>query len=271
MPAELKTDCKSVDAELDRQFGGHGQLLSPQARQHLDECERCRRLYQFLAERPPALAVTPEVQRRISENMQKSLTPVSRLRSTPVLAVQLLIVFVLLAAAVTSMMKVIGIAAMSVGQLAGISAILALGVALLSRSLAWQMTPGSMQKIPAWSAITILGIGLLAGMVFLFPWRMPEAFLARGWHCLRTGLALAVPVAALFWLLVRRGAPLNLTTLCATLGAIAGLFSVTVLQFTCNLQDIGHLTVWHGGVLVISTLMGALIGKVVERFRRVPA
>ena len=93
MPTELKTDCKSLDAELDKQFGGQSQPLSPQARQHLDECERCRKLYQYLAETPPAAAVSPEVQRRIVERAQKSLEPVSQLRSISVLAGQLLIVF----------------------------------------------------------------------------------------------------------------------------------------------------------------------------------
>jgi hypothetical protein len=179
-----------------------------------------------------------------------------------------LIVFLLLTAALASMMKLVGIDAMSLRQLAGVSAILALGAVLLSRSIAWQMTPGSRQRIPAWYAVAILGAGLLAGIVFLFPWKMPEAFLARGLHCLRVGLALAIPAAVLFWLLARRGAPLDLTTLGATLGAIAGLLSVTMLQFTCDLQNIGHLLVWHGGVLVISTLLGAVIGQSAGRFRR---
>jgi predicted anti-sigma-YlaC factor YlaD len=259
-----------LDAELDKQFGGQSQPLSPQARQHLDECERCRKLYKYLAETPPTAAVSPEVQRRIVERAQKSLEPVSQLRSISVLAGQLLIVFVLLAAAASSMMKVAGIEAMNMGELIGISAILALGVVLLSRSLAWQMTPGSMQRIPARTALSILGAGLLIGIVFLFPWKTPEAFMTRGLRCLRIGLTLAVPTVVLFWILVRRGAPLNRTTLGATLGALAGLFSVTVLQFTCNLQDIGHLLVWHGGVLVISTVIGALLGRSIGRFRRDP-
>lgn len=268
MPTELKTDCKSLDAELDKQFGGQSQPLSPQARQHLVECERCRKLYQYLAETRPTAAVSPEVQRRIVERAQKSLEPVSQLRSISVLAGQLLIVFVLLAAAASSMMKVAGIEAMNMVQLIGISAILALGVLLLSRSLAWQMTPGSMQRIPARTALLILGAGFLIAIVFLFPWKTPEAFMTRGLRCLRIGLTLAVPTAVVFWILVRRGAPLNRTTLGATLGALAGLLSVTVLQFTCNLQDIGHLLVWHGGVLVISTVMGALLGRSIGRFRR---
>ena len=175
-----------------------------------------------------------------------------------------MVAFFLIAAAVTSMMKVAGIEAMNLPQLIGISLILALGVALLSLSLAWQMKPGSLQRIPARAAIGILAAGLAAGIVLLFPWRTPEAFLVRGWHCLRAGLALAVPAALVFAFLARRGARLSLGMLGGTLGAIAGLLGVTVLQFTCALQDIGHLLVWHGGVLVISTLAGALIGRSVS-------
>ncbi len=267
MAAALKMECKSVDAELDRQFGKPGQPLSPTARQHLDECERCTNLYRYLTQPAPAWSVSPELEQKISKNAKGSLQPVSRLRSTSVRAAQLLIVFVLLAAAVTSMMKILGIEAMSRAQLAGISAVLALGVVLLTRSLAWQMTPGSLQRIPAWSAVAIVGAGLLAGTVILFPWQTPEEFIEHGWRCLRTGLTLAVPTAALFWLSVRRGAFVNLTTLGATLGAIAGLLSVTVLQFTCNMQEIAHLLVWHGGVLAISTVIGALIGGSVARLR----
>jgi len=39
-----------------------------------------------------------------------------------------------------------------------------------------------------------------------------------------------------------------------------------VLQFTCDLQDIGHLLVWHGGVLVLATLAGTLVGDCLSRF-----
>jgi hypothetical protein len=265
MPVEIHTDCRLVDAELDRQL--HGDPLSPPARQHLDRCPRCRSLYETLAAAPVIYPIAADTHRRIVANIEQSLKPVSHIKSTAALAAQLLLVFILLAAAVTSMMKLVGIETMNGVQLLGISAIFAFGVVLLSRSLAWQMTPGSLQKIPALAAVAILGIGVLAGFVILFPWKTPEAFFVRGWHCLRAGMALAVPAGALFWLLVCRGAPLDLTTLGGTLGAIGGLLSVTVLQFTCNLQDIGHLLTWHGGVLVISTVAGAVIGRCAAMFR----
>jgi hypothetical protein len=50
----------------------------------------------------------------------------------------------------------------------------------------------------------------------------------------------------------------------ASLGAIAGLLSVTVLQFKCDTQQAIHLLVWHGAVLVLSTTVGFLIGRAAE-------
>jgi hypothetical protein len=122
------------------------------------------------------------------------------------------------------------------------------------------MRPGSLRRNPEWASVGILAASLVVGIVMLFPWKTPDAFVVRGWRCLRVGLVMAVPVGLAFWFLAQRGAPLRLRSLGGTLGALAGLLAVTVLQYTCDLQDIGHLLVWHGGVLVLSTLAGALAG-----------
>lgn len=205
MIAGIETDCKLVDAALDQQFAGRG---SHDVRKHIAECERCRALYRYLAEEIPAPAVSCEVEDRIAHTIQSSLKPVSRLRSTAAIAAQLTIVFLLISAAVVSRMKVAGFEVMNLPQLIGISAILSFGVVLLAVSLAWQMRPGSLRRIPEWASVGILLAGLLAGIVLLFPWRTPEAFVVRGLQCLGAGLVMAVPVALVFWLLVRRGAPL---------------------------------------------------------------
>ncbi len=267
MVAGIKTSCKLVDADLDSQFDGRGSPLSPEVQRHLEECERCRTLYNYLAEGFPAGTVSHEMERQIVQTIQGSLKPVSRLRSAAAIAAQLILVFLLISAAVISRMKVAGFEVMSLPQLIGISAILFFGVVLLTMSLAWQMTPGSLRRIPEWASVGILAAGLLVGMVLLFPWTTPDAFTVRGLRCLRAGLILAVPVSLVFWFLVRRGAPLGLRSMGGTLGAIAGLLGVTVLQYTCDLQNIGHLLVWHGGVLTLSTLAGALIGDCLGRFR----
>jgi len=266
MLAEIKTDCRLVDAELDRQFAGRGLQLSPEVQKHLDECDRCRTLYSYLAEEFPADTVSREVEHQIVQTIQGSLKPVSRLRSTAASAAQFMIAFVLISAAVVSRMKVVGFEVMNWQQLVGITTILCSGVVLLSLSLAWQMRPGSLRRIPEWASVGILGAGLVVGILLLFPWKTPDAFIVRGWRCLRAGLILAAPTSLIFGFLVRRGTPLCLRLLGGTLGAIAGLLAVTVLQYTCDLQDIGHLLVWHGGVFLLSTLAGALIGDCISRF-----
>lgn len=266
MLAGLKTDCKLVDAELDRQFAGRGSRLSLEAQRHLDECERCKTLYSYLAEEFPAATVSREVEHRIIQTIHGSLKPVSRLRSTAAIAAQLMVVFLLISAAIISQMRVVGFEVMNLPQVIGISTILSSGVVLLALSLAWQMRPGSLRRIPEWASVGILAATLMVGIILLFPWKTSDAFVVRGWRCLRAGLTLAVPVSLIFWFLVRRGALLSLRLLGGTLGAIAGLLAVTVLQYTCDLQDIGHLLVWHGGVLMLSTLAGMLAGDCLSRF-----
>jgi hypothetical protein len=267
MVAEIRTDCKLIDAQLDRQFAGRGSQLSLEVQKHLDECERCRTLYSVLAEEFPIGVVSTGTEHSIVETIRGSLKPVRRLRSTAAVAVELVVVFLLISVAVISRMKVVGVAVMTPPQLIGISTILSLGAVLLAVSLAWQMRPGSLRRIQEWAAVGIPAAVLLAGIVLLFPWKTPEAFVVRGWRCLRVGLILAVPAALAFGLLVRRGAPLSLKSLGGTLGAIAGLLGVTVLQYTCDLQNIGHLVVWHGGVFVLSTLAGVVAGHCLSRTR----
>jgi hypothetical protein len=90
-------------------------------------------------------------------------------------------------------------------------------------------------------------------------------FLSRGWPCLALGSAIAIPGGVLFWLLTRRGVPLSASAFGGTLGAIAGLLGLTVLQFRCIYQDAAHLLVWHGGVLVLSITTGILVALAIER------
>jgi hypothetical protein len=266
MRAGENNGCRRVDVELDRQFAGRGLPLSSEAQRHLEECERCETLYRSLANDFPTDAVSGEVEQQIVRRIQGSLKPVPRLRSTAAIASQIVIVFLLIALAAISRMKVIGFAVMTLPQLTGMSAVLSLGIVFVALSLAWQMRPGSSRWIPEWALLTMLVAGLVMFIALLFPWKTSDAFVLRGFRCLGAGLALSAPAALVFGYMVRRGAPLNLTSAGATVGAAAGLLGVAVLQYTCDLQNIGHLLVWHVGVVVLSTLAGALIGGSFMRY-----
>ncbi|HEV2200772.1 MAG TPA: NrsF family protein [Bryobacteraceae bacterium] len=218
-----------------------------------------------LLELAPAPELSPDLHRRISGALAASLQPVKPMPAARVLAGQFAAIFLVFAASLIAMMGVTGFRTLDARQALGILTILAVGVALLPLVLAWQVIPGSQQKIPPRLAWACFGVGFLTGAALLFPWRGVEAFVSRGWPCLLAGSAVAVPGGILFWLLSRRGVPLSAGTFGGTLGAIAGLLGLTVLQFRCIYQDVAHLLVWHGGVLVLSITAGVLVALAARR------
>ena len=264
---ELTPGCQAVDRELDRGFGAPRSNLSEQVRRHLEQCERCRMLYEWASRGIPSSS-SPELYGKIQSAIQASLQRVSPRPSARAIAFEFGAAFLLGAIPAAAMMGLGGVEKMNVFQLIAITVVLALGVALLALSLAWQVTPGSLRRISVRGAVSILVAGFIVGVVFLFPWHTPEAFLARGWPCLRLGLLMALPSALLFWLVARRGAPLEMKALGGTLGAISGLLGVSVLQFHCDRQETEHLLFWHGGVLLVSIAAGVLIASAAGHLRR---
>ena len=217
----------------------------------------------------PSSELSPDLHRKISGALTASLQPVKPMPAARVLTGQFASIFLVFAAALIAMMGVTGFRALHAWQAVGIVAVLAVGVSLFSLTLAWQIRPGSLQKIPAKLSWAYFGVGFLTGAALLFPWRGAEAFVSRGWPCLLTGSAVAIPGGVLFWLLTRRGVPLSAGAFGGTLGAIAGLLGLTVLQFHCLYQNAAHLLVWHGGILVLSITTGLLVALAIERNGRV--
>jgi hypothetical protein len=223
-----------------------------------------------LLELAPAPELSSDLHRKISSALASSLQPAKPMSATGVLAGQFASVFLVFAAALIAMMGVTGFQTLNAWQTLGILAILAVGVSLLSLALAWQIRPGSQQRIPAKLLWACFGVGFLTGVALLFPWRGAEAFVSRGWPCLLMGSAVAIPGGILFWLLTRRGVPLSAGTFGGTLGAIAGLLGLTVLQFHCIYQDAAHLLVWHGSVLALSITAGVVVALAIERHGKGP-
>lgn len=259
------TECAEIDIEFDSQFGSDRQPLSELARRHLETCERCRKLYQWIQEPAAGIGDSARLQSGIRNSLQNSLTSVAPIWSPRALVTQFAAIFLLLTVSVAVVMGVAGVFHMSRIQLVTITAFLIAGAGLLCRSLAWQMVPGSLHRYSPGMLAALLTVGFLLITAVLFPFREPEAFADRGWHCLKAGLLLAAPASLLFWILVRRGAMLRISALGASLGAAAGLVSVAVLQAACPYQDLAHLLVWHGSVLVLSILAGAGIANGIQR------
>lgn len=255
------TECTQIDVVLD----GQGSLLSDEALHHLDQCPRCRTLYDWMSEVSPAASISPAHEQRIAHSLQMSLPPVRPLPPLQVSIAKLIVLFVAVSAGFIVAMGTAGIARASLTQIVGIGVLLTTGVYLFSAMLAKQMRPGSYQPLPWQTVLAAIGIALLTAMGVLFPWDAGPRFVAQGLPCVLAGVSMAVPAAALLWLAVRRGAPLSMITTGATLGAAAGLLGLTVLQAKCPHQEAPHLLAWHGSVLLIATGAGVLTGWLAQR------
>lgn len=260
----MSDDCRQIDLELDGALSASPEAraswkVSEQVAAHLRKCERCRRLYRWLLDSTVPQEAVHALAETVKAKLKQSLTPVTPQSSPRVLAAQFLLVFLLFSAPMVGMMGTAGLHEMNLLQLVGIVTVLISGAALLSFSLAWQMSPGSLHRVPPRIAVIVLAVGLLAATAIIFPWQEPQFFLLRGWECLKAGLLMAAPYSLLFWVMVRRGHTLASGMLGASLGAIGGLLGAFVLQITCNRQDAVHLLVWHGGVVIVSLVLGVLV------------
>jgi hypothetical protein len=101
-------------------------------------------------------------------------------------------------------------------------------------------------------------------MAATFRSQRDSAFMASGLMCMKNGLTYAIPAAFLLWLTVRRGAVLFPKLIGAAAGGLAGLIGLSVLEVNCPNLNVFHILVWHGGVVLISSLGGALAGAVAE-------
>lgn len=215
-----------------------------------------------------AVRISPALHWRIARPVLMSLRPIEPLPPPRVSIAQLIVLFVVFSGVLVAVTGTAGIARASALQVVGTGVLIATGVFLFSVMLARQMRPGSYQPVPAHTVLVAFGLGLFTAIGVLFPWGTPPSFVAQGWPCLLGGVGVAVPAAAILWLVVRRGAPLSMLTMGAMLGATAGLLGVTVLQIKCPHQEALHLLVWHGSVLGIATGTGVLAGWLARHFSR---
>jgi hypothetical protein len=127
-----------------------------------------------------------------------------------------------------------------------------------------QMVPGSKHVIaPAALPIAILA-ALMLMIAATFRSQQESAFIAGGLTCMKNGLTYSIPAAFLLWLILRRGAILSPKLIGAAGGGLAGLIGLSVLEVNCPNLNVFHILVWHGGVILITSLGGALAGAVVE-------
>ena len=245
-----------------------GAEIPREAATHIAGCASCGGLARILAQRDAAAGPSPAGLERIKAEIAGSLKPVKPLAPASVLAGAYLLIAVLGATAGVSELGTAGWHALGGTQASTVFAALAVSSAALAVALARQMTPGSRVLLPVpWM---VLGFPVVMGAIFATLFRaQPEAsFVATGLMCLRIGLECALPVGAVCWLVLRRGAVLGKRTAGALAGALAGLSGLLLLEIFCPNLNAYHVLVWHLGAAAVSTALGTAAGMAAGRFRR---
>ena len=150
----------------------------------------------------------------------------------------------------------------------GMGGALALATA---RAVVSQVVPGSRHGL---SSSMLLGVScacLISVFALLFHEYRSEHFVSAGVICLTTGLLHSIPIAALTWLILRRGFPVDPSSTAMAGGTLAGLGGLMMLELHCANFEALHVMVWHTAVVAVSGGCGALVGMLIARYRRGPS
>ncbi|HVW08749.1 MAG TPA: NrsF family protein [Bryobacteraceae bacterium] len=205
---------------------------------------------------------TPDPARvaRIREKFSASAAPVRPLPSNGRLTAAILAVFVVVAIALAAPFGYRGFAKMSpAAAWVDYSAIVLLA-AVLAGMVIGAMIPGSRRVLSPLAGAAAAVVLLCSATLLLFPSYDMTRFFARGIPCLRLGTLCAVPGGIAAWLLMRRGFIVDPARAAFAGGALAGLLGIAVLALHCPIFTAPHIIVWHVGVIVVTSIAGAVAG-----------
>jgi hypothetical protein len=243
-----------------------GAAIPPEVAAHIAGCESCRRLLAAMRQSDTPEPPSPESLRQIQAQLRANLKPVKPLSPARVFVLG----FLLIAAAAVA----IGVAYLGIGgwealgplRRAVVFGALAAGLGLLSALLAREIVPGSRALLDSRVAVTGVFAILAAMFATLFDFHAEPTFVATGLVCLAIGIECALPVAAFSWLILRKGMVLHPTAAGALTGLLAGLSGLTLLEIFCPNPNKYHILLWHIGAALVSTIGGAAMGWIADRF-----
>jgi Negative regulator of sigma F len=258
--------CHDIDNLISSKPGNA--LPVPEAVAHLDTCDKCRALISVLNAEWKLAGPTAVHLERIQARIVETLKPVRPLATARFFLFACAIIFLCIVAIGVMQFGTQGWGTLGIGQRVAVFGTLAASAVLLGVSMVGQMAPGSKYAIsPAALPVGILTV-LLILIAATFRPQADPGFVENGLTCLKNGFTYAIPGGLLFWLLARRGAMLFPKLIGAATGGLADLIGLSVLEINCTNLDVYHILIWHGGVVVTSSVAGALMGAAVEYIDR---
>jgi hypothetical protein len=212
-----------------------------------------------------APALSPALLNSIAEAIKPSLRPVRPMPPAWLLTTSLILIAAVVALAGAARAGFYGIVRLT--PFAGVLIFTALLLLLWASAaeFAATMVPGSKRRVRPGVLLVIACSVLMGVFAFLFRDYHTTHFVSAGIACLAAGLAHAVPVALLSWLLLRRGFAVNPVAAGAIAGTLAGLAGVTLLELHCPNFQVLHLLVWHTAVVPVAGAAGALLAWTMHR------
>lgn len=119
---------------------------------------------------------------------------------------------------------------------------------------------GNRYDAPKWAS-AMLGVLPVTALIGLFSQAREPASLVdpSSMHCLTVSLTAALLSGLALTLWLRRGAPVSHTSAGWFTGIAAGALGTLVYGFSCTMDTVTHLGVWHVVPVAISAIVGRLI------------
>ena len=258
--------CRDMDDVMSSHSGNWTQAEG--SAEHLAGCERCRSLARLLNEAEKGFVASESQLERIHVKLVENLKPVRPLPPSWVFLSIFVVIFLCVVTVGALRLGTNGWSALTIQQRIAVFASLAAGAVLLATSLVRQMVPGSRHTLPPVALTGGILLFLMLVIVATFRSLAELEFVANGLGCIKNGLVFSVPAALLFWVVLRRGAILFPKLIGAAAGGLAGLIGLSILEVNCPNLNIFHILVWHWGVVLVSSLAGALVGAAAEYIDR---
>jgi hypothetical protein len=209
--------------------------------------------------------VEPALLQRIAGSLEPSLRPVRPLPRTWVLSLGLVLIAGVVALAGALRAGFYGLEKMDLLERVVIFSTLIVVACAAGAEFVNTMIPGSRRRISAGSLLATAILILLAVFGLLFRDYHTAHFFSAGILCLVTGVAHAIPVGLLSWLLLRRGFAVNPVVAGLVGGTFAGIAGISLLELHCVNFQAFHILVWHTAVVPVCAALGALLARFLHR------
>lgn len=206
-----------------------------------------------------APAVSPALLESIAGSIKLSMRPVRPMLPAWLLTAGLILIAAAVALAGAARAGLYGIERLTAFERGLIFPALVLLLWAAAAEFVASMVPGSRRRIHPGVLLAISCLALMGIFGGVFRDYHTTHFVSAGIACLVAGLAHAIPVAFLSWLLLRRGFAVNPVAAGAVAGTLAGLAGVTMLELHCPNFQLLHILVWHTAVLPVAAAAGALL------------